>query len=356
MYESHFGFSQRPFQLSPDPSFFYNSKLHARALAYLQYGLSLGEGFIVITGHIGTGKTTLARSLLSMVKANDVVAAQLVTTKLAPTELLGLVCSEFGLKVEGQSKAELLQMLESFFKQLHRINKRALLIVDEAQNLPQETIEELRMLSNFQLDGKPLLQSFLLGQDELRGIISTPNMEQFRQRIIASCHLSPLDAEELKHYVEHRLKHVGWQGHNPTISAEAYQEIFENTSGIPRKINIFCDRLLLFCFLENIIEIKASTVNEVVNELKEELTGAVTGAPLLDHSMQVPQSSPQLVSRRSSSNIEEKPLAVSENQIKHWVEEHMETLLKEHRVRLTRYVNLLVKNATAEIEKVKGKK
>jgi len=167
MYESYYGFSERPFQLSPDPRFFFATSHHQRALSYLQYGLDQGEGFIVITGPIGTGKTTIARNLLANIADENIVAAQLVTTKLSPDELLELVAAEFKIKPDSNNKADILQNIEQFLVQLNKQGKRALLLVDEAQNLPSETVEELRMLSNFQLDNKPLIQSFLLGQEEL---------------------------------------------------------------------------------------------------------------------------------------------------------------------------------------------
>ena len=203
MYESYYGFTERPFQLSPDPRFFFATSHHQRALSYLQYGLNQGEGFIVITGPIGTGKTTIARNLLATIGDEKIVAAQLVTTKLSPDELLELVAAEFKIPLKGNSKADVLRSIETFLISLHKQGKRALLLVDEAQNLPPETIEELRMLSNFQLDDKPLIQSFLLGQEELKDIIQAPNMEQFRQRITEykrskRLHNSPLTASWLQ--------------------------------------------------------------------------------------------------------------------------------------------------------------
>ncbi len=269
MYESHFGLTARPFQLTPDPEFFFSSAGHKRALSYLQYGLGQGEGFIVITGEIGTGKTTLMRNLLKNINAQSVIAAQLVTTKLEADDLLQMICSSFGLPAENKSKATLLQQFHNFLQSVHQAGKRVLLVVDEAQNLPAGAIEELRMLSNFQLADGPLLQSFLLGQPELRTIIQRPDMEQFRQRIIASCHLKPLQAEEVKEYVLWRLSVAGW-AQNPKFTDTSFSIIHGQTGGVPRLINIFCDRLLLFCFLEELNIITIDAVNTVAKELAEE--------------------------------------------------------------------------------------
>lgn len=270
MYESHFGLIARPFQLSPDPEFFFSSTGHKRAMSYLQYGLGQGEGFIVVTGEIGTGKTTLMRNLLKKIDTQNVIAAQLVTTKLEADDLLRMICSSFGLPAEGKVKAVLLQQFHDFLKQSHQSGKRVLLVVDEAQNLPAEAIEELRMLSNFQLTDGPLLQSFLLGQPELRAIIQQPNMEQFRQRIIASCHLKPLEAAEVKEYIIWRLSVAGW-AHNPKFTDISFSIIHNHTNGVPRRINIFCDRLLLFCYLEELTTITVEAVNTVAKELDEEI-------------------------------------------------------------------------------------
>jgi len=195
MYTDYYGFSAKPFQLSPDPRFFFGSRGHSRALAYLRYGLSQGEGFIVITGGIGTGKTTfgigtgkttLVKSLFQELDPNQVIAAQLVTTQLEADELLRSVVAAFGLPYEEVGKAALLRHFEDFLRGHARHGRRVLLVVDEAQNLPPRSLEELRMLSNFQSDETPLLQSFLLGQEEFRHTLQEPGMEQLRQRVIES--------------------------------------------------------------------------------------------------------------------------------------------------------------------------
>ncbi len=277
MYESFFGLSDKPFKLSPDPKFFFASPHHDRAVSYLRYGLSQGEGFIVVTGPIGTGKTTIARSLLASVD-DSIVAAQIATTKLSPDELVRLVAAQFNIDVEGLNKAEILKRFEQYLLTLNRQGKRALLVVDEAQNLPAETVEELRMLSNFQLNDKPLFQSFLLGQEELKPIIELPEMEQFRQRIIASCHLKPFDAEQTQGYIIHRLKQVGWQD-NPKLEDDIFEQIANFTQGIPRKINIFADRLFLYAFLEDLHCITQADVAAVIEEMGGELSGSLQGTP-----------------------------------------------------------------------------
>src|SRR6266568_682574 len=241
MYESFYGLTGKPFQLNPDPAFFFGSRGHKRAFAYLQYGLYQSEGFIVITGEIGAGKTTIVRSLFEQLDREKVVAAQLVSTHLDAADMLRVVGIAFGLPVRTVNKAVLLGSLEAFLCKLATQNKRALLIVDEAQNLTPRAVEELRMLSNFQLADQALLQSFLIGQPELRVMMQGPQMQQLRQRVIASYHLGPLDEAETHAYVEHRLMHVGWKN-DPEFRPECFALIHGLTGGIPRRINGLCNR------------------------------------------------------------------------------------------------------------------
>ncbi len=268
MYESYYQFTHKPFKLTPDPDFFYHSRLHARAMSYMEYGITQAEGFIVVTGESGTGKTTIATSLLTKIE-DGIIAVQLVAPKLDPEELVKLVCAKLSLPVEGKSKSELLGYLELYLNKLATKGRRVLLLVDEAQNLPVETIEELRMLSNFQRAGKPLIQSFLLGQVELQRILRSPNMEQFRQRIIASCHIAPLDLDETKEYVNHRLLKAGCAVEN-LISDDAFELIYQFTNGVPRKINTLMDRVLLYGFLEGVKTIEGNIAADVISEVKSE--------------------------------------------------------------------------------------
>jgi general secretion pathway protein A len=270
MFESFYGFSANPFQLNPDPSFLFESKGHRKAYSYLQYGVFQGEGFIVITGEVGAGKTTLVRALLGQIDQNSVVAAQLVSTQLDADDLLRSVAIAFGLPMKDAGKAELLAGIEAFLTSLVSQKRRALLVVDEAQNLTPRAMEELRMLSNFQIGDRALLQSFLVGQPELRDLMRSASMQQLRQRIIASYHLGPMEAGETRSYIEHRLRRVGWKG-DPSIDAEAFSAVHLATGGIPRRINSLCNRLLLGTYLAEQHEISAAAVSEALEELRQEL-------------------------------------------------------------------------------------
>jgi len=271
MYEKFYKFTAKPFALNPDPNFYYDSKEHSRVLAYLRYGINQGEGFIVVSGDVGAGKTTLIAALLNEISAKDnIIAAQLVTTQLEPTDLLRMVANAFSLPSAKLSKSELLNTIEKFLRKQSDAGKRVLLIVDEAQNLELHSLEELRMLSNFQVGTKSLLQSFMLGQAEFRDTLRRPDLEQFRQRVIASYHLGPMDKNETKKYIEHRLKVAGWRN-DPLFSDEAYSMIYEYSDGIPRRVNTLCDRLLLLAAMEEIHDIDEDIVVQLVEELDEEI-------------------------------------------------------------------------------------
>jgi putative secretion ATPase (PEP-CTERM system associated) len=240
-------------------------------MAYLEYGLAQGEGFIVITGEIGAGKTTLMRNLFRKLESENIVAAQIVNTHVDSDDILQLVAAAFGVAHEGVGKAVLLTRVEHFLRQCDRQGKRALLVVDEAQNLTPRAVEELRMLSNFQTAERPLLQTFLLGQPEFRKILLGSNMQQLLQRVTASYHLGPMDATETRAYIQHRLQMVGWRG-DPTMSDDAYAAIHAYAEGIPRKINTLCDRLFLLGYLEELRAMTAVEVAQVIADIRQEFT------------------------------------------------------------------------------------
>ena len=269
MYEAFYGLSSKPFQLNPDPNFYFASKQHRRAKAYLEYGVSRNEGFIVITGEIGAGKTMVLRSLIEGLHGSNVITGHLVTTQLGAEDTLRMVGAAFGFRVKDVPKSELLITLEAFLISQTSKGKRCLLVVDEAQNLTPRAVEELRMLSNFQFGNQALLQSFLVGQPEFREILQQPEMEQFRQRVAATCHIGPLDIDETRGYIDHRLKCAGAK-EKPSFDPEAIEGIFKASGGIPRRINGLCDRLLLAGFLAGRSHITADDVKEVVQEFNQE--------------------------------------------------------------------------------------
>jgi len=272
MYESFYGLSAKPFQIIPDPRFYFGSKQHRKAKAYLEYGLSHQEGFIVVTGEIGAGKTTLLRGLLANIDRERLCVAQLVTTQLNPHETLHMIAAGFGLQVTGCSKAEMLTALEAFFLRRASEHKRCLLVVDEAQNLGAPALEELRMLSNFQIDQHSLLQGFLVGQPELRETMRRPQMEQLRQRVTAACHIDLLDLEDTRLYIEHRLRCAGATD-RPSFEPDCFEAVYRGSGGVPRRINLLCDRLLLQGYLTGTYHFTASDVDEVARELDAETRG-----------------------------------------------------------------------------------
>jgi general secretion pathway protein A len=276
MYADFYGLSAQPFQLTPDARFFFESTVHRQAMAYLVYGLHHAEGFIIITGEVGAGKTILVENLLSTIDRSSFVTAKIVTTQLAGDDLLHLVAAGFGIAKEGLAKGPLLQRISDFALAQHRNGRRVLLVVDEAQNLSFEALEELRMLSNIFFDGTMALQSFLLGQPQFRATLGSPRLEQLRQRVTAAYHLGPLNEAESKAYVEHRLRRADWRG-DPHFSEDSFPLIHQRTGGVPRQINNLCSRLLLFGFLEELHTLTASSVQKVANDLREEI--ALVAAP-----------------------------------------------------------------------------
>lgn len=276
MYDEYYGFTGRPFQLTPDPHFYFESGTHRKALSYLGYGMAQGEGFIVITGDIGAGKTTLVGHVMQRIDPARLTAVQIVSTQVEGDDLLRLMAQKFGIMAEpGQTKAQLLQRIEAFLHAQARKGLRTLLIVDEAQGLAISALEELRMLSNFQLGGQALLQIFLLGQPEFRDLLASPDLEQLRQRVIATHHLDPMPADEIEPYVLHRLSLVGWTG-NPRITPDAFAAIHAATDGVPRRVNALMSRLLLLGAVDRLSEMDGAAVAAVAADMGLESDGAPT--------------------------------------------------------------------------------
>lgn len=270
MFDDFYGLSGRPFQLTPDPAFYFESTTHRKALSYLGYGLAQGEGFVVITGEVGAGKSTLVAHLMATIDPARLTAAQVVTSRLDGEEIVHVVAQAFGLMIEGHDKASALGAIENFLHGEARAGRRCLLIVDESQNLSVEALEELRMLSNFQLGAHPLLQTLLLGQPEFRGTLADhPGLEQLRQRVIATHHLEAMRANEVQPYIEHRMKCVGWNG-NPAFDQRVFAEIYAATGGIPRRINQILNRLLLLGSVDQRTRIDGAMVQHVLSELSDD--------------------------------------------------------------------------------------
>jgi general secretion pathway protein A len=276
-----------------------SSSGHKRALAYLRYGIKQGEGFIIVTGNVGTGKSTLVSILFKLLAKENVVATQIVKTQMSGDDLLRMVAAAFVLPYQRVTKAALLKGIEEFCLACKVEGKRALLVVVEAQGLPPKAIEELRMLSNFQSDGRSLIQSFLLGQREFRQTMRSKGFEQLRQRVIAAYHLKPLDSAETHQYISHRLKTAGW-ANDPSFADGVSEGIFEFTEGVPRRINTLCDRLMLFGYLEGLQEIDSEAFTSVTQDIIEKHGGADN-----DVSGVVPKGAPQLRVPSSGARVHE---------------------------------------------------
>lgn len=265
MYNEFFNLDRKPFELVPDPDFIYLSRSHKRALTYLDYGVRQRAGFILLTGDVGSGKTTLIRDLIGK-HYEKVVLAKIFNTRVNSEQLVALINDDFGLGVVGKDKVALMRDLNDFLLEQYAAGNQPILVIDEAQNLGADLLEEVRLLSNLENSQSKLLQIILVGQPELRRTLAVPSLLQLRQRISINCHLKPLSRLEVAEYVIHRLKVAG------NASALDFPEtsldlVYKYSRGIPRLINIFCDFIMLAAFAE---ETKVATL-EIVNEVIAEL-------------------------------------------------------------------------------------
>jgi general secretion pathway protein A len=265
MYAEYYKLKTMPFQLTPDCQFFFDSHEHKRALAHLAYGLAQEEGFIVITGEIGAGKTMLVERLWSELDTERFLAVRVLTTQISGDDLLHMVADGFGLRTEKADKATLLRRLEQLFADTQTAGKRCLLVIDEVQNLSTVTVH-----------GRAPFQGVLLGQPQFRRMLADAVLEQLRQRVLASYHLGPLSAPETRDYVQHRMATAGWSG-DPSFEDSAFAAIHRHSAGIPRKINTLCSRVLLAGYLDEIHHINDGIVESVADELQRDLA---TGQPV----------------------------------------------------------------------------
>lgn len=270
MYERHFGISGPPFQLSPDPNFYFDSQGHHAALEALRRGLGEANGFVVVSGEIGAGKTTLVRTLLAELDSTALVVGQVLSTQLEADDLLRAVALSFGIRVDGGDPAEIERALQAFLLTLAKEGRRAVLIVDEAQNLDRSAFHWLLSLEKGHSPTRIPMKVCLVGQPELRDIVNSGDHLELRARVSVLCHLGPLGPGETGAYIRHRLGRVGWTG-TPSFEPGAFEEIHRWTAGIPRRINLLCNRLMLSRFLGDSTRIDAAAVEQTATELRAEI-------------------------------------------------------------------------------------
>jgi type II secretory pathway predicted ATPase ExeA len=269
MYDAFYQLSADPFRLSPDPAFCFQHRTYRRAMIYMLHALHRAEGFIMITGQPGTGKTTLVNDLIRTLRSDQIAVAKIVSTQLTAEDLLNLVAYSFNLDPEGGGKAKVLVQVKRFLEQQYQHGRRPLLIVDEAQDMGEEALEELRLLTNILVGNHQLLQVFLLGQEQLRDTVNTPSLEQLNQRLIAATLLEPLNTDDTRSYIKHRLRCVSWKG-DPLLSTETYAMIQRYSHGIPRRINQICSRLFLHGSIEEKHRLGIADLKIIVKELQQE--------------------------------------------------------------------------------------
>jgi putative secretion ATPase (PEP-CTERM system associated) len=266
MYEKHFSFKCKPFELVPNPDFLFLSSTHKKAITYLDYGIKEKIGFILLTGEIGSGKTTIMRNLIKGLNGS-VKLSRVNNTKVSSEQLISMINEDFGLDIEGKNKIRLLSELNEFLVDQYAKGLHPVLLIDEAQNLSAELLEEVRLLSNLETDKAKLMQIILVGQPELKRILMLPELLQLRQRINVNYHITPLSIDETAGYIQHRLNVAGNQK-AIRLEDDLLYIIYQFSRGIPRLINILCDFSLLTAYVEGKIEVTADLIKEVVEDLE----------------------------------------------------------------------------------------
>ncbi len=247
MYKKYFGMKRSPFSIAPDPRFLYVSEQHREAMAHLLYGIRSDGGFVLLTGEVGTGKTTIVRRVLQAPR-KSIVVAFIIHPALSVAELLAAICDEFGISYPRKTSIkDLVDRINAFLLDLNAKRKKAILIIDEAQNLSYDVLEQIRLLTNLETNERKLLQIILVGQPELRDKLARPELKQLAQRIVARCHLEALSKADLFIYVNHRLGVA--RGKSDLFSQDALNSLYVYSGGIPRLINIICDRALLGAYV-----------------------------------------------------------------------------------------------------------
>ena len=270
MYEAFYQFKEKPFSLTPDPEFLYESKAHKRAFAYLEYGIQDPSGFVCITGEIGAGKTTLIRAFLNQLD-QGIQVARLFNTRVTSRQLLEMILQDLGMEYRGKTKTAMIEALNQYLIDTFADGRRVVLLIDEAQNLTPELLEEIRLLSNLETEKTKLLQIILVGQSELRDHLLAPNLEQFRQRITVNYHIPPLDRDETAAYIRHRIR-VASEGPEVVFPDPVVDVIYAYSRGVPRLINVISDALLLYGFVEEKRQPDEAMVQEVIHDMLKEGT------------------------------------------------------------------------------------
>jgi general secretion pathway protein A len=273
MYKQFFGLSKNPFEISPDPYFYHATPRHNEALANLHYGVGRRKGFIVITGEVGTGKTLLVRCLLAELRKNNIAFGYVFNPLLSTTEFFQYIMADLGLQYSGRSKTEMLLDLNRFLIQRHARGLITALVVDEAQALRPELLEEIRLLTNLETSQQKLLQIVLMGQPELEGVLDSPGLRQLKQRVSLRCQLLPLDDEQTHGYVLSRLERAGAQAEPAIFEPEAFTKIYEYSRGIPRIINNLCENAMVNAFAREQRTVTADMITEVAADFR--LTGSI---------------------------------------------------------------------------------
>ncbi len=273
----YFNLREMPFRLTPDERFFFRSAEHNRAMAHLLFGLAQGDGFVVITGEVGAGKTTLMERMLARINPTAYKSAVITTSAVNSANLLRLIGAEFGI-ARGIDEAECLVQLRDRWRSNLAAGRHSIIVIDEAQALPVPTLEALRLLSNLADRSRPLVQVILLGQPEFRRTLASPNLDQLRQRVLASYHLNPLAAAEIEPYILYRLA-AGGCDRIDLFDPDSFAVIFQATNGVPRRVNRLCGRLLFNAAVEGDQHISGATARQIAEELERDLT---TGLPSAD--------------------------------------------------------------------------
>ena len=336
MYENFYGLNEKPFNILPDPDYLFMSQGHENAYTHLEYAIMENKGFVVVTGEIGSGKTTLINYLISKIQ-QSVQIGLVNQTYATPAQFIKMVCQDFELDVAGKDKAEMVDHFHEFLLRQFSIKERVILIIDEAQNLSPKTMEEIRMLSNLEAEKHHLIQMILVGQPELKYKIQRPDLIQFAQRITVNCHLNGLNRDEVSEYIDYRMKVAG-ATETDIFTEEAVKSIYQFTRGVPRLINVMCDAALVYGFADELKTIDERTIDVVAKERKD--SGLLTEMLQKDEPVQMyDETLPQGALEIEGLNDLERRMRLMENRIDN-LDQRLSFVLKNKEARDTIVIEL----------------